>query len=803
MIQFFNPHATGDEQMVYNGEWPYIHWAEPFSIGVIRYKSIYFVAKTATADVRIDAKRNPFTSGLQDWNFALYNPGHVDSELYAIDWNYFCDLHAVATDHVVLDGQKVKLDGNDVFAYQLIIICRSDVEGEFIETFYINDVPYKIGAEFYGENESLRINLANQGTEIPAIIGKAIYGSDIYEENVDWVLLNQKFRELLVSHLDIMDNKGSYKSLHNALKWFEYDNLVELREVWKYDTPAGTKYYEKSVQTIVTEEVSDRMFNSAKTTYFGLRHLKRHISGHTTEPIYTETTFDYDSDSNGVVKGLACKWTEDEMKLKMVLLGNFFETYFMPVHADLIRSVVEDMSDFTLNMEFGSAETKHDEVVTAETFDFSWGDGNGDDPLTTHEIMLDEIHAYAGLPQSTPYWNAFENDGSDKTRDFAPIIACHTYEQTEPVKGDEVQVMAAMMGQVYNGIGAIEVAHFETPEPIVAGKCLSNQWGECIETSFSGIAKPSNSFNIKFLFPGPGNFDFYFDLEGVSGKHYTRHSTITVVDNLRAELAFYTIRAKHSKEYNATNPFTDKLDITPMMSLERDMKFDVYDETEGAYKIRSMELDPAYTQYIPIRKAHDEDTPLDAPTTTKVRTVQWFGTDAAQASEKVYNKYKDSTSYWVERGTNDEEQTSWIRICSKLRGGYPPAFEPGDYRIFDLDVFFPELHDLVEITPREHVSPYYPIVCVPELHIIGEDVRRVNYTLLSDIPAWEFYSYGRGEVIESFDRNISTPIMARSNRNPMPRGMYKVTFNYRFGNVNRTITASPDWVLENKVMNNA
>lgn len=284
MIQFFNPHATGDEQSLYNGEWPYIHWAEPFSVGVIRYKTIYFISDKKNITARIDAKRNPFTGSLVDWNFALYNRDHVDSELYAIDWNYFCDLHAVATDSVRLEGQKVQLSNGavnvDVYAYQLIIICHSDVEGEFIETFYLDNVPYKVGAEFYGENESLKINLANQGTEIPSIVAKAIYGTDIYEENVDWVLLNRKFRELLTNHLDIMDNKGSYKSLLNSLSWFEYDKLVELREVWKYTTPDGTKYFDCPVQTMVSDGIRERMFNAAKTTYFALRHLKRNIVGH-------------------------------------------------------------------------------------------------------------------------------------------------------------------------------------------------------------------------------------------------------------------------------------------------------------------------------------------------------------------------------------------------------------------------------------------------------------------------------------------------------------------------------------------
>lgn len=848
--------------MVYNGEWPYVHWAEPFSIGVIRYKSLYFISDKPEAEVRIDADKNPFTGSLINWNFALYNPGHIDAELRSIDWHYFCDLGAVATDFLKLEGQTVQVDGEAVYAYQLIIMCRSDIEGEFIETFYINNIPYKVGAEFYGEDESLKINLANQGTEIPSIVGKAIYGTDLYEENVDWVLLNRKFKELLVSHLDIMDNKGSYKSLYNALKWFEYDNLVELREVWRYNTPDGAKYYDRPIQTIVNEEVSDRMFNSAKTTYFALRHLKQDIVGHKDVPVqlrpnkakalgaviegginkdpgkleiatenipaYMETTYDYDPDSNVKLEGLACKWTEDEMKLKMVLLGNFFETYFMPVHADLIRSVVEDIVDFTLDLGFGAGETNHDELSDNETFEFSWGskkddddsdDDSGDDKdnaienlFAPHVISLNEVHVYAGLPQDKPYWDAFENKTADNDN-FCPIIACHTYEETDPVAANETQIMAAMMGQIYNGIGAIETANFEAPEPIVSGKCISNQWKRFIETSFENAKTPTNSFTVNFLFPYPGDFDFYFDLVGASGKHYTGHTVITVEDNISAQIGFYKVLSKPAELFEKTNPFTDPLDITPMMSLDRDTQFDVYDVAENKYEVKSTDINPSYTQYIPISRPYDSGTPTDAPVLTKVRTIQWTG-DMAYMWKGNYlrtNEYKAlQENCWVESGDNSDDKdattkTAWIRFCSKYRGVGPTPVSNarGTYREFITDAFFPELHQLVKIAPRERVSAYYPIVCVPEIQIEGKAPQRIKYTLMSEKPAWEFFSYGLNKAINTLDRNISTPIMARSIRRNIPRGMYRVTFNYRFGDENRTIVANPDWILENKIKEDA
>ena len=806
MIRFFDPHASGNDQMIYNGDLPYIHWAEPFSTGVIRYKSIFFISDKSSVTVTMNLNQNPFTGSVLDWVFALYNPGHVDSEMYAIDWNLFCDLHAVATNRVTLTGQSVKMDGANVYAYQLIIICKSDVEGEFVDDFWIDGNPYKVGAEFYGENEALKINLANQGTEIPDMVCKAIYGSDLYESNVDWVLLNRKLRELMTCHLDIMDNKGSYKSLLNALKWFEYDNLVELREVWKFETPDGTKYFERPVKMMMDEKIQDLLFNSAKTTYFTLRHLKRDIVGHNaTSAIYSDTTYDYDPDSNNAIKRIACKWSEDEMKLKMVLLGNFFETYFMPVHADLIRSCVEDITDYTFELELSTGECVHEMPAPDKTFDFSW-DGDeesGTDPYAIHKISLDEAHAYAGLTQSNPYGQAFENNGPALMRSnaFVPMIACHTMDEHTPgTSDDSTQIMAGMLGQVYNGIGAIETAHFVFDEPIVSGTCISNQWGEFIETSFSGITKPADYFDVKFIFPQPGDFEFHFDFVGKSGRHYTKTVNVSVEDNLRVKLMFYKLRTKPDRLYKTIDPFTAKSEFANMMSIDRDMKFDIVDGSNN-YEVRSLEVEPNYMRFMPIRK-YPDTTPSDAPCTTKVRTIQWAGPGA---TEKM-NAFNVDSNYWCQRGSNKDlieageipasEESAYIRICSKKRDGSPQNIPQGNgYTVYDHDVFFPELHQLAPIDHCERIPPYYPIVCVPELHLDGDESRRVNYSLLADEPIWEFYSCGAQRVVESFNKAISTPAMLNVINDDLPVGMYRITFNYMFGNVKRSVTAYPDWII--------
>lgn len=798
MLTFFKHDAKGNEPQLFNGEYPYIHWAEPFSTGVIRYKSIYFVADSSTVRVRMDVP--------EKWNFALYNSKPADS--VDIEDKYYIDLKLAATNFVVLEGQAI--NGN--YLYQLNILCRSDVEGEFIETFYINEIPYRVGAEFWGENESLKINLANQGTEIPDFVGKAIYGTNVYDEGVDWVLLNRKFRELLTNHLDILDNKGSYRSLLNALKWFEYDNLVELRDVWKYETPAGTKYYDRPIDLMVNDEIKTRLFNSAKTTYFALRNLKRRIVGHSSmSPIYSETVYNHDPDDNtNVLNKITCKWTEEDMVLKMILLGNFLETYFMPVHTDLIRSVVEDISDFVLTIDFSTGNTEETEVIDTGTFEFGWGDPNDpdkpvipEDPLAPHIVIMDEVHVYSGIDQPTIIGRAFEND-TEMVLDgetIIPMIACHTYDEPNAATA-AARLNALVYGLVYNGPGAIETANFSFPEPVVAGKCTSNQWGEFIETNLQPGSSTSE-FAVKFLFPRPGSFKLYFEFTGESGTTYTKVASIEVVDNIRVDVQFYKMQSMVASKYMEINPFTAGSDITPMLTIQRNHEYKV--ANDGSM----VTTDIKYTRYIPFR-TRNGNAPALAPCLTVVRTLQWKGNNSAAAAkrtafmESFWAKHH-KTEYWLDTGvdTNDiPNPTTWVRICSRRKHAGLWTDWSGLVSMPDVwhdnQVFFPELHELGKIASGEHIDAHYPIICVPEIILDGQNGRRLNYSELTGDPAWEFYSMGLGKDITdiAMPQAISTNIMASSINTSMPRGMYRITFRYNFSGAERTVIKTPDWVLE-------
>lgn len=872
MVTFFDIKTC----QTYNGDAPFIHWAEPLSVGVIRHKALYFITPEPTCRVHIDMPK--------DWNFALYQPSRYDGELTDFDGVDFGDINTVANADVTLFGTKM----NQGYAYQLIIICRADVEGEFIETFTINGQPFKIGAEFYGENEALKINLANQGTEIPDLVVKSIYGSDLYEDNVDWVLLNRKLRELLLNHMDVMDNKGSYKSLLNALEWFEYQNLVELREVWKFETPAGTKYYEHPLDTFITEEAKQRMFNSAKTTYFALRHMERKpviavgedvipepgiaeirvtpgANSTANKPLeldayypelmdeinrrreernkpkvqarsmrraaakpaeykivpdisFNNTVYNWDEDDNTdlitLKNCLACKWSKEEMRLKMVLLGNFFEQYFMPIHTDLIRSCIEDIVLTDIPINWGAIENAHEECFTeSNDFGFNWSGpsnpDNPDNPYKDNSFDLKEVHVYAGLPQADSYGQAFEDAIA---RDIAgqypfptvPIISCHELDDSNAA----IDNLNPPFGQFYNGIGCVVQGNFKFEEPIVSGTCESNQWGDFDKTTLTVSGVTRNEFSIKFLFPRAGKFTFIFKFVGASGNVYTKVVPIQINNHINVDLKFYALAAASDLNDITPNPFADTPEAQYMFTRTQEPRyhFATYIKQEGKYAgepYYDLTIDESgkekIRKIIPLQKATGKPFNWRLPYLTKLTTIKLVGADAVTKANWVIGVCGLKNDAWYETLTSDDKQTVIIRAVPKRRHGainWTPIQNSTFKDEWDtVDAFFPELHTLVEV--EGDVYKGFPILCRPVVTLEGVD----NPLKYSDIPlsdfAWEFYSFNKNEVIAELSANQFDTLITWDNSVNIPVGKYRATFRYKCSGEEFTVERIPNFRIIN------
>ena len=225
---------------------------------------------------------------------------------------------------------------NNNYIYVFNVACKSVEEGEYICKITIGDYGYiRVGADFYGENESLYVNLANFGAEIPETIQKAIYDSNVHEDFKDNILINRKFKELLSNYWDVIANKGSYKSLQNSLKWFEWGDKLEIKEIWRHLIADKSFFNDEEVVSIFESKLNDSFENYVKTTYISL-----YCSLYDERP---ENIGDpeYDSEFNPVLSNAVLKYSINDIKLKLSLLAQFFGAFFLPIHMSILHAVAE------------------------------------------------------------------------------------------------------------------------------------------------------------------------------------------------------------------------------------------------------------------------------------------------------------------------------------------------------------------------------------------------------------------------------------------------------------------------------
>lgn len=103
-----------------------------------------------------------------------------------------------------------------------------------LNMYYNNQVIAKIRfyAETVEEDERLKIWNDNLGYNITPEDTMIFYKSDIKEYRPDYILLNEKRKELMMEGSNIYPYIGSYKAIINAIKFFGYENL-NIIEYWR------------------------------------------------------------------------------------------------------------------------------------------------------------------------------------------------------------------------------------------------------------------------------------------------------------------------------------------------------------------------------------------------------------------------------------------------------------------------------------------------------------------------------------------------------------------------------------------
>lgn len=216
-------------------------------------------------------------------------------------------------------------------------------EDKFQNTLYLktqntNTVIAEISVYGEGveEDERLRDLLVNLGHDLLPEDYKIFYNSDVNEESIDWQLINNKRKELLLEHSNIFPYVGSYKALINVLKFYGYNN-IKMKEYWQ-NVKVGSADYGKYKQV----DITDLFIVDSKMELSNLINSKVYKKTNLMSLYYDITIEDgtYDEDGLPYTKE-TFTFSQQEVLIKLFALKKKLQQYFLPLNSKIVDIIGE------------------------------------------------------------------------------------------------------------------------------------------------------------------------------------------------------------------------------------------------------------------------------------------------------------------------------------------------------------------------------------------------------------------------------------------------------------------------------
>lgn len=337
-----------------------IYWAKKVGLGVWSSLSVY-----VEGYARFTCPEGVFVS----------TPNGSVNTIYPRDYESIKD-GVIVPGNLNLDTRVSVSDDTVTF------FLRNDHEGEWIYTIDIysdgEESELKIGVEVEGEKENLGITMENLGVNYSLDTILSTWRGDPREELPDWVLINEKRREVLET-IDLYAQKGSYRHLNGIFDWLEFPG--ETYELTRHWTEDGYRYSRQPIGH----------FNTP------LQHKTR------TTLIASEITEDD-------------TWAHDDLRLKMWQIGNSLEKDLLPIHLDVHHSCVISEAKGKIELLYDHSNSTHTELSSEEDFGLEWDtddsnwkgnvilDGTATivDPDNPPSILIREVNGVVGP------WNTIE-----------------------------------------------------------------------------------------------------------------------------------------------------------------------------------------------------------------------------------------------------------------------------------------------------------------------------------------------------------------------------------------------------------
>lgn len=554
MTEFINI----EDGRVFNGDSPYVFWFENGqSVNLNYVLKICFISTRQVVEAHLDS---PVFS-LLNMNQTIpeqnqpADPSDPDgiAKGEIINDKLYMNLDDLKTDYYASIGYRY----NDFYVHMIYILANSQEVGEIHDYFTLTDdrgiQTYEIAADFYADNEVLKTNLGNFDVHIPESIQKAIYEVDVHEEANDNITLNRKYKELLMNYWDIVANKGSYNSLQNSLAWFEWGDLVRIEELWKRHHEHMEDYFQTELNKELNYEFITEFLNNSKTTYIGLYMALSKVMMEDGQIMWqhdipNEETLPGEnriySEENPVLVDVITKWQLIDLCLKMTLLGNFYSTYFIPIHMDLIHSTLERwVFAYTIKVLHAPGVVTNIVINNVRTFDMiydkrtkmlkhlcrSYSDTLFLNPVTNGPVFGYEKELHNEINQqflTSGEFTRYHMGGTYGVVNFRiseddPILACNH---------NDAIYREILRWENETGGGSIET--FVPIEPTY------------MERSGFRASQYAFLFDFNLGFMEPGKYKLTFEFETIMGSFWTKTIEVEIEDSVGNHIDIYKVEKR-------------------------------------------------------------------------------------------------------------------------------------------------------------------------------------------------------------------------------------------------------------------
>lgn len=766
-----------EKGIAYDGSAPYVHYIDNGLSTNVYYTKTFVLISDNDAAKTISVKSD-----------SIYRLIQADDE-----HGYNVDLKNLLVTSTTSSYQTLY---NGYYIYKFIVAVCSDVEGEVHDTITISDdtetIEMNIAGDFYGEDETALINLQNKGIEIPKQIQRAFYESDVHDVSQDNILLNRKYKELLIEYWNIIANKGSYSSLINSKNFFEYGDLLRIEEYYKsIDNDGLRRLFARNLELELFDDIYTTVDISSKTTYIGLfcainEMLKENGVIQYNDDYSNNVTLDKSFPLNEPVPELvnaSLKHTVDDMALKMVLVGNYFSTFFMPLHLDLIHSTIESVVyATTLKIQRGITLERSDYFNNIEDFDCSL--------RTETEYFLKNVSTQTGqgtiandyIDESTRLTNGFtkyvDADSYGRVKIFGADLIAPDMQGTRPTN-DELR---NFFMRTYTGVGVLVPVKCTLPTVNVIRRMIimmhrSTDGGRTYEfydkmDSRNAVTMTSNELNFNLLFTEYGMYHITLQFTQISSVDLINSYVINVHNDTRNEV--------HLQKLQRINDIFTKEDLFD--ALAKEISFNRYmftNEPSSEY--------PVYRQWLRKNTSLIDDDGCGMNHTvimqlTDGNQIPRFNIDSKDGASFTFDDYYSfdnelnvfyMTDEQIELALNDVRM-GYPHYFWSIERRYKTSYEDdvpqnpdGEYyligirRYFDVD---DDCNDNLNISQSVFTQGYYN----PDGDEEFIDIR--------------YYSYSTNDVILHFDTSVPIECTVTVNdqnftETIIPNGINTIQFN--------------------------